>query len=61
MSLQQPTLLQLADKYAKAYSMGRGEDARKRLQAAIMEAEINAFNAVKKATESEAPTQGTNG
>ena len=61
MPLQQPTLLQLADRYAKAYFMGHGEDARKRLQAAIMEAETNAFNAVKKATESGTPMQGANG
>jgi len=30
------TILELADDYAKAYFMGRGEDARKLLQAAII-------------------------
>lgn len=31
------TLLELADDYAKAYFMGRGEEARKLLQAAIFD------------------------
>ena len=33
------TILELADQYAKDYFMGRPEDARKRLQAAIMNTE----------------------
>lgn len=38
-------LLQLADEYAKAYFMGRGDEARKRLQAAIIVAETEALKA----------------
>jgi hypothetical protein len=34
------TILELADDYAKAYFMGRGEEARKLLQAAIISQEI---------------------
>jgi hypothetical protein len=37
------TILELADDYAKAYLMGRGEDARKLLQAAIINAEVAAI------------------
>jgi len=44
--MTQPTLLELADQYAKEYFMGRGEDARKRLQAAIIHAEVAADKAV---------------
>ena len=40
------TILELADKYAKAYFMGNGDDARKRLHAAIINAETEAHEAV---------------
>lgn len=39
---QTKTILELADDYAKAYFMGRGDDARKLLQAAIMNNDTNA-------------------
>lgn len=38
----QPTILELADRYAKELFMGRGDEARKQLQAAIMNAETAA-------------------
>lgn len=41
-----PTLLELADTYARNYFMGRSDDSRKRLQAAIMTAETKAHNDV---------------
>lgn len=44
--MTKPTILELADDYAKAYFMGRPEDARKRLQAAVMNAETEAHRAV---------------
>ncbi len=40
---QHKTLLELADDYAKAYFMGRGEDARKLLQAAIIQNDTQIF------------------
>lgn len=46
-------LLQLADEYAKAYFMGRGDDARKRFQAAVIVAETAAFEAEQKAVADE--------
>jgi len=49
--MTQPTLLELADQYAKEYFMGRGEDARKRLQAAIIHSEVAADKAVTDARE----------
>lgn len=45
MTSPSPTILELADLYAKAYFMGRGEDARKTLQAAIIRQETDAFQA----------------
>lgn len=39
------TILELADDYAKAYFIGRPEEARKLLQAAIMNAEVQKYNA----------------
>lgn len=41
------TILELADQYAKDYFMGRPEDARKRLQAAIMASDTKAFTELK--------------
>jgi len=46
--MSQPTILELADKYAKEYYMGRDEEARKRLQAAVINAETAAFTELKK-------------
>jgi len=46
--MSQPTILELADKYAKEYYMGRDEEARKRLQAAIINNETNAYSELKK-------------
>jgi len=46
--MAQPTILELADKYAKEYYMGRDEEARKRLQAAIINNETNAYSELKK-------------
>lgn len=43
------TILELADVYAKAYFMGRGDDARKTLQAAIIRSETAAHEAEKNA------------
>lgn len=40
MAHQEPTLLELADKYAKEYFMGRGDAARTRLQTAIINSEV---------------------
>lgn len=48
-----PTILELADEYAKAYFMGRPEEARKKLQAAVMTAEVEA-HAAEKAARSQA-------
>ena len=45
------TILELADEYAKEYFIGRPEDARKRLHAAIINAETEAHNAVLKERE----------
>lgn len=53
MTTQQPTLLQLADEYARDYFMGREYDARKRLQAAIIVAEADALKAEQKAVADE--------
>lgn len=44
-----PTILELADQYAKDYFMGRPEDARKRLQAAIMASDTKAFTELRTA------------
>jgi len=49
--MSQPTILELADKYAKEYYMGRDEEARKRLQAAIINNETNAYAELKKVQE----------
>lgn len=43
-----PTLLELADKYAKDYFMGRGDDSRKRLQAAITVLEIKNHDTIER-------------
>lgn len=43
------TLLELADDYAKAYFMGRGEEARRVLRAAIMEQDAAQHTALQKA------------
>ncbi len=42
---QTKTILEIADDYAKAYFMGRGEDARKLLQAAIIHNEVEILTA----------------
>lgn len=46
--MSQSTILELADRYAKEYFMGRGEEAKKPLQAAIMAADTAAYVELRK-------------
>lgn len=46
--MSQPTILELADRYAKEYFMGRQDEPRKQLQAAIMNSETAAHNELQK-------------
>lgn len=60
MAHQEPTILELADKYANAYFMGKlDEDARTRLHTAIIKLETDNHNEVKRLESENAANMAT--